>query len=147
MEEITYPYNDDYMIFDESINRYVLTEKCITDKLGIDIAGRINARNAVNQQAMISRLLRLVSDHVYNFIHEHNVNTEKQDRFIAKVPSLRRIVQEAMEEQFLYVSQVGDLSRSPDKEKRLIYMDEQAKMILGRIVPELGFSILFTGRI
>lgn len=147
MEEITYPYNDDYMIFDESINRYVLTEKCITDKLGIDIAGRINARNAVNQQAMISRLLRLVSEHVYNFIHEHNVNTEKQDRFIAKVPSLRRIVQEAMEEQFLYVSQVGDLSRSPDKEKRLIYMDEQAKMILGRIVPELGFSILFTGRI
>lgn len=147
MTEIVYPYDDDYMIFDQSSKHYVLTEKCITDKLGIDIAGRINSRNAINQQAMISRLLRLVSGHVYNFIHTYNVNTEKQDYFIAKIPSLRPIIQSAMEEQFLYVSQVGDLSRSSDKEKRALYMDEQAKMQLSQIIPELGFSILYTGRI
>lgn len=147
MTEITYPYNDEYMIFDEITRRYVLTEKCITDSLGIDIVGRINGRNAINQQVMIKRLLKLVSNHIYNFIHTYNVNTAKQDYYIATVPSLRKIIQTAMEEQFLFVSQVGDLSRSSDPQKRLQYIDEQAKMTLGQIVPELGRSILYTGRI
>ena len=96
---------------------------------------------------MIKRLLKLVSNHIYNFIHTYNVNTAKQDYYIATVPSLRKIIQTAMEEQFLFVSQVGDLSRSSDPQKRLQYIDEQAKMTLGQIVPELGRSILYTGRI
>lgn len=142
-----YPYSDEYMIFDAVTNRYVLTEQYVRDVLAIDLDTRITDRTTVNPQAMKDRLLRLASNHVYNFIHEHNVDTQKQDCLIAAVPSLRPIIQSAMGEQLTYILQNGDLSRAPKLEQRALWFDSSAADILGKIVPGLGFSILYTGRI
>ena len=140
-----YPYNDDYMIFDKESNQYVLTEKCILESVGVDLTNKLNDRNTVNSQVVVNRLLRIVSNQIYGYIHKFNANTFLQDKLIAKIPSLRKIIQAAMEEQFLYLSLKGDLSRSIDQDSRALAIDETAKTILERNVPEIGTSILYTG--
>ena len=142
-----FPYDDEYMIFDELTGRYVLTEKYITDVLAVDLDTRITERTTINPQGMKKQLLRLASNHVYNFIHEHNVDNMRHDCFIAKVPSLRKIIMQAMGEQFIYILQNGDLSRSFSASERRLWFDTQAENTLSQIVPELGMSILYTGRI
>ncbi len=49
---------------------------------------------------------------------------------IATNPYFRSVIQEAMGEQLVYMNMVGDLSRSTDKEKRELAIDENAKQIL-----------------
>lgn len=142
---ITYPYSDEYMVFDESTRRYILTDQCAIDRLGLDLASNVNDRNAANEQAALKRVFRQVSNAVYNYIHKFNVRTDLQDIIIAKVPSARSIIQEALEEQLLYMALKGDLSRSTDKEKRALAMDENTKAVLERVLPELGVCILYTG--
>lgn len=139
-----YPYDDEYMIFDKKSGRYILTEKCVLDKIGIDLSGRINERNAINPTALIQSYLKRTSNMVYNYIHQHN-DSRIQDLLIAKIPSLRRIIQEALEDQFLYVATVGDVSRSTDKDRRAMSIDENCKADLLQDVPELGTTILYTG--
>lgn len=144
---MNYPYSDNYMIFDEQTGRYILTENYVREQLGIDLSEAINERNTTNQQIAVKRVLRQVSNAVYNFIHQYNVSTDLQDFIIKKVPSARVMIQEAMAEQFLYMSAKGDLSRSTDKEKRALAMDENAKAVLERVLPELGICILYTGNL
>lgn len=141
----TYPYSDEYMIFDEATNRYVLTEKYVLDELGIDLSERVNERNAINQQIAVKRVLKQVSNQIYNYIHEHCISDALRDCVMYKCPSARPILQEAMSEQFLYIAQKGDLSRSTDQEKRRLAMDENAVSALLRILPEVGYSLLYTG--
>lgn len=142
-----YPYSDEYMEFDALTERYVLTEKYAREQLGLDLPEAVNERNATNQQIALKRVLKQVSNAVYNFIHRYNVSTELQDLIIKKVPSARAVIQEAMSEQLLYMSMKGDLSRSTNKEKRALAMDENAKAVLERILPEIGICILYTGNL
>lgn len=142
-----YPYDDEYMVFDHSTGHYVLTEKYITEQMGIDLAGRINERNAINPSALVKRFLKQTSNMVYNYIHRFNIDNLLQDLLIAKVPSLRPLIQEAMTEQFYYLSIVGDISRSTEREKRELAIDENCKAVLERTVPELGTTILYTGEL
>lgn len=139
-----YPYDDEYMIFDKTTGRYILTEKCVIERIGIDLSARLNERNGINPTALIQRYLKRTSTMVYNYIHQHN-DSRIQDLLIAKVPSLRRIIQEALEDQFLYIATVGDISLSTDKEKRELSIDKNCKEDLLQTVPELGTTILYTG--
>lgn len=141
----TYPYNDDYMYFDNDSNRYVLTPKCLLDKFGVDLESALSERKAVNAQIMVQAFLREVSDDIYDYIHEYNVDTHKQDMLISCVPSLRKIIQTAMEKQFLYSRLNGVLGFSAVKEEQDQAVCPKAVKALGQIVPELGFSILYTG--
>lgn len=142
---MNYPYSDHYMTFDETSNRYILTEQYALEQLGINLAERVNERNSNNQQIAVKRILRTVSNQIYNYIHLHCVNDALRDVVIAKVPSARAIVQEAMGEQLVYMALKGDMSRSTEKDKRELFIDENAKNILLRQIPELGYSLLFTG--
>jgi hypothetical protein len=147
MNAVRYPYSDEYMVFDEKTNRYVLTEKYILDAYGIDLQSIVNDRNAINPQAMSERVLRMVSNAVYNEIHKYNVNTQVQDQMITYVPSARDKIQRAMAEQFLYFMENGDLSRSTLPEKRALSFDKNALAVLEEVLPELGISLLYTGYI
>lgn len=142
-----YPYNDEYMIFDSDTNRYILTEKCVMDRIGLQLQEKVNERNAINQRAAINRILWQVSNAIYSYIHKFNYRTDIQDYIIAKVPSARKIIQSAMEEQLLYMSLKGDLSRSTDKEKRDMYIDETAKSMCEMRLPEIGIPIIYTGEL
>lgn len=134
-----YPFNDEYMIYDYDKHRYILTKDFVEEKLGINLSER-----SKNNVAILS-LLDLVSIQVYKFIHEHNYDDEYQDMIIAKTKSGRKIIQEAMAQQFIYISVVGDLTKSTDLNKRKLWFDENAKSILERPLCEIGCSILYTG--
>lgn len=135
------PYDDKYMKFDFTTHRYVLTEEDSFDNLAINLSERIENEN------VRKRVLRTVSNQIYNFIHSHNTNNDWQDYIIAKTESGRAIIKEAMEEQLIYFLTAGNVSRSLDKEERSLAIDEMAKEVLLRTIPEIGTTILYTGAV
>ena len=135
-----YPLSDDYMIYDKTTSKYVLTEKYVSDQLGINLVAR--SKN----EAAIKRVLKLASNQVYRFIHDHNINNNLQDYIIAKTESGRKIIMEAMAEQLTYLTFGGDVSRVHDWEKRSMYLDDNAKSVLYQTIPEIGTTICYTGR-
>lgn len=139
------PYSDAYMRYDELKHRYILTPKCVLDELGIDMEARLSAKGSANPQATINALLDRVSALTYRFIYAHNIDNEAQRYAIETLPSARRILLEAMKAQLTYVMAVGDLSLSSDKNKRLQYMDDVAAEILSNPLPEIGYSLIYTG--
>lgn len=135
-----YPFTDDYMIYDHKTHRYTLTEKDVEETLGINLS--LRNENPIVRNA----LLKTISNHVYNYIHSHNIDNLAQDYVIAKTKSGREIIKEAMENQLIYVLNVGDLSRVADVNLKPLWFDEQAKETLFRIIPEIGSSICYCGR-
>lgn len=132
---IIQPYSDDYLEYNELTNRYVLTAKNLQENYGIVLGNEVG----------IKGILNMVSISIYNYIHKHNVNNAKQDMMIAFTDKGRQIINDAMCMQFLYMKQVGYLSRSTDKEKRALAIDEDAKEILMQVIPEFGCSVLYCG--
>lgn len=139
-----HPYSTEYMTFDEVTCRYVLTEAAL-EANGTQLRKRLTRNRATNATAVINRLLRRVSDIIYNYIHEFNADNKRQDEWIAKLPSGRRIIEQAMLEQCEYMLMNGDLSRSVELDKRRAAIDMSAKMTLDTVIPELGIPITYTG--
>lgn len=140
-----YPYNDDYMIFDEHSNRYVLTPKCVLERFGVDLEASVDTNDGANAQVKAQAFLRVISNNVYNYIHQFSVDTQRQDYWIAKIPSLRRIMQRALEAQCLYCQWNGTLSYTALKEARELAVCPEAIAELESVVPELGATILYCG--
>ena len=132
------PYSDDYLTYNETTGRYVLTTKNLLENYGIDLN---SSANSVGAQG----ILNMVSISIYNFIHKHNFNNEMQDYMIASTEKGRKIINDAMCMQFMYIRQAGYLSRSTDKDKRAMAIDEDAKEILSQVIPEFGCSVLYCG--
>lgn len=124
------PYDDDYMTFDKITGHYVLTEKYALEEYGLDLYTDANDRNSTNAQLAVKAILKQVSNLIYNFIHGFSIYNKRQDYIIATAPHMRKVIMDAMGNQLLYMSQVGDLSRSTDAEKRNLAIDENAKSIL-----------------
>jgi hypothetical protein len=139
------PYNDDFMIYDEQLGQYVLTEKYAFEKLGLSLFDNANDRNAPNVQIAVKRILVQCSNMIYNYIHQFSFYNQRQDYWIATLPSARKMIMRAMGEQLLYMSMVGDLSRSTDPQKRNFSIDENAKRVLEQTLPEIRKSILYGG--
>lgn len=139
------PYSDDYMIWDETTKHYILTEKALIEKVGLNLRARMGERSLITPEIAIKSFNTTVSDMIYQFIHEHNINNATQDCLIGSVPELRQIIQRAMELQAVYVSVQGNLYLSTKPEERAAAIDYLAKSILNTVVPCLGISILYTG--
>lgn len=129
-------YSDEQLVFDEYKGQYRLTAKAILDNLGIDLSGAMKD-NANGTTAILWRISALV----YKKIHEYNSDTEWQDSVIAHTETGRRIIKDAMLDQFLYVKTVGDLSMSTDVNKRACWFSTTTEEILFRVIPEIGTSI------
>ena len=138
------PYSDEYMIFDEKSHHYVLTSKCILDHTGIDLATRLKVRGSANQQAAINGFLNRVSSLTYRYLYQFNDNNVL-DNIIAHCESARAIIQEAMESQTLYMLINGDLSMAQEADKRAMWFDDTAKIVLGRTISETGVSLTYQG--
>lgn len=145
MNNCIQPYSDDFMIWDENTHHYILTEKALIEKVGINLRARMGDRSLITPEIAIKSFATTVSDMIYQFIHEHNIDNARQDFFIGSVPELRRIVQRAMELQAVYVSVQGNLYLSTKEDERAVAIDYLAKSILGTVVPCLGVSILYSG--
>ena len=133
------PYSDNFLRFDEQSKRYILTNLDLIENFGIDLQERLTNVNAING------VLNQISIQIYGYIHKHSVKNIIQDYIIATTEKGRDIIKRAMEQQMIYFLQNGDLSRSTDKEKRQIAIDENAKEILLETIPEINTSILYTG--
>lgn len=140
-----YPYSDDYMRYDEITGHYILTERALIERLGMDLRARMSATSTVNPENVIENFLCTVSDMVYEYVHAFNVDNYRQDCWIAAVPEFRQILQKAMEYQAMYVSHVGNLYLSTDANERENAIDALCKGVLGTVVPRLGVSILYAG--
>lgn len=139
------PYSDDYMLWDESTNRYILTEKALNERVGLNLRARMGECSLISPEIAIKSFNTTVSDMIYQFIHEHNADNSRQDMLIATVSDLRRIIQRAMELQAVYVSINGNMYLSAKPEERAAAIDYMAQGMLGTVVPCLGVSILHTG--
>ena len=138
------PYSDDYMQYNESTGRYVLTEKALTDN-GTNLRARLSRNRATNATAIINRLLNRVSEMIYNYIHQFSHDNKRQDGIIAIVPGCREIIQRAMLEQAEYMLMNGDLSRSVEADKRALAIDYSARETLNTVIAELGVPITYAG--
>lgn len=141
----SYPYNDDFMIFDEELGQYVLTENALLSR-GINLRARLSARKDVTPEAIISNIAYTSSAMIYGFIHQYNDDNPLQDFLIAKCADLRKIIYEALLSQAIYVCVNGNLFLSTDDNERKKAIDENAVFCLQKTVKSLGNrSILFCG--
>ena len=137
------PYSDEHMIYSENSGRYVLTQKAILDRFGINLLEE--AKKDAYPEISVNAILDTVSTHVYNFIYDHSVHNDFQRACIDHLESARSLVYEAMLKQFIYVKAVGDLSKSTDPTRRALWFDSSAEKILMRVLPETGRSLLYCG--
>lgn len=140
----TYPYNDQYMVVDELTGQYVLTEAALLSR-GIDLRARLSETSTITPESVVQNVVQTASDMIYQFIHEHNIDNERQNWLILHVPSARPIIYRAMLYQAVYVCTVGNLYLSTDKSERAAAIDPLAQSILGNVLPELGVSLLYAG--
>lgn len=133
------PYNDDDMTFNAKTHHYVLTQEYV-QKLDPDII------TGLKNTADIITTLEEISDDIYDFIHEHNMNNDAQDYIIAHTETGREIIKKAMEKQLLYVAAVGDASLFLD-DKRKLWISDKAIRVLSRTIPEICTSILYQGNL
>ena len=124
------PYNDDYMIFDESTRHYVLTETAIFERCAVDIRARLEGNKTINPEIVINKLCRVISDDIYDFIHLYSVYNERQDFMIATNAKLRAVIQRAMEYQADYMIADGDLFLSLDDNDNGKEINKMSKRIL-----------------
>lgn len=139
-----FPHDDKYMIYNEELGQYVLTEEA-AERLGVNLSNRLRQRGAVNAEIAARNTLEQVSMMIYQYLHSQVFDENYQDYVIAKCPSARPVIQKALEQQLLYFLQVGNLLRSTDVNKRKLAIDENAKMILNRKIPELGHALTYCG--
>ena len=138
------PYSDNFLFFDNITGQYVLTEDALVAN-GTNLRAKLEFNRSVDASAIINRHLNRVSDVIYNFIHSYSNENKRQNDCIKIIPSLRALVYRAMLAQSEYMLLNGDLSRSTDREKRAMAVDENARRILETVTPELGVSILYSG--
>lgn len=127
MAEMTYPYSDKYMRYDKATHRYVLTMDYLTEVLSIDIERRTGG--TVQSQNTINNLLNRISSLIYGYVYKYN-DRQVLTWLIAKAPSARQIIMDAMGQQAAYVLTVGDLTLSPREEERNAWLDVTAKNTL-----------------
>ncbi|MBQ0099417.1 MAG: hypothetical protein KBS91_02580 [Firmicutes bacterium] len=136
----------EYLQYSETTNRFILTEKYVTEVLGIDIASKLSQNDVLNTQGALMLLLDKVSTQVYNYIHKFNANNNMQDCIIKNTKGGQNILLRAMSSQLIHILTVGDLRLSTDEKQRALYFSEDAKDILNETIPELGTSLLYCGR-
>jgi len=107
MQNAIRPYSDEYLFFNEISRHYELTEKALIERVGVNLRARMSETALISPDVAINNLTRTVSDMIYQFIHEHNVDNCKQDCLIATVPELRQIIQKAMEYQAITLAVMG----------------------------------------
>ena len=143
---ITYPYSDDFMVFNTRTNKYELTERALLAH-GINVRAMMGPNPSVDPTYVINQISRRTSQLIYNYIHQFNCNTHRQDMIIAATPSFRPKMYEILGAQAVYMIDNGDLSLSTNPEEKKQAIDEVAKGMLAEEIAEYGFSILYGGAI
>ena len=139
-----YPYTDGNMVYDYKKHRYILTADYLQNVLSVDV-NRFKT-GTVNEQSAINVLLDNISLQVYTYVYAHN-NIRVLRYIMAKMPSARDILMEAMGQQALYVLSNGDFTKAAEESKRRNYLDIVAKSIIDNTeLSETGATLTYIGR-
>ena len=79
---MTYPYSDEYMIYDYIKHQYSLTPKAVLDKLNEDLT-KFSPANSVNRERDAQIMCENISDEIYNAIYENSNNYLVQEMICA----------------------------------------------------------------
>ena len=142
--EKTYPYSDQFMIWDDVTKRYYITEAALMAQ-GINLRARLGYNITVDATAVINGFTQRVSEVIYNFIHKHSNANRLQDEIIEKNRYARDIIYRALVNQAFYMVKNGDLSLSVDAGIRALAIDENARHALNTELDDLRISILYAG--
>lgn len=157
---ITYPYDDEDMIYDYAAHRYVLTQSGVAAQLGIVLQTTIQ-RTPIDSNPSLAgeRFLNFISRHLYGYIYRNipTANRNVIEYVLAKCPEVRGIVKQAMLNEVEYVLSEGafwnksginilkgaamDLSTLRDT--RVISYDTEA--LLYSPIPSLPYPLLYRG--
>lgn len=100
---MTYPFNDNSMVYDYNRHMYILTQKGVLDELGINLDLELNTADDANPSRLVDRFLTKVSQTVYNYYYQDSANNAWQTMQIAKNPEIREQFKEVLLAQVLYV--------------------------------------------
>lgn len=152
---MTYPYNDEYMVYDYEEHKYVLTEKAVLDKGNINLYERLNVGGGANAERVAQMFLQEISDLVYAQIYDYSSQPLIQEYQIAKCPSARRIIMKAMLKQIDYVLVNGFLNQyggiDLKKNSKLDGLDGRylaplSKSVLSNPLAETGTPLMYAGK-
>ncbi len=139
-----YPYTDSDMVYDYDKHRYILTVEYLQNVLNIDVS-RFKS-GTVNEQGAITMLLNNISLQVYSYVFAHN-NARALRYLMAKMPSARDVILEAMGQQTLYVLSNGDMSKAIEESRRRSWLDITAKSVIDETeLDETGKTLTYLGR-
>ena len=152
---MTYPYDDEYMAYDYDEHRYILKPQATLDKLNLNLIERLNPGGAVDRARVPHQFLDEISDIVYSQIYDYSSQPSIQEYQIAKIPSARKVIMDAMLRQVDYSLVNGFLdqysgvdlrkgTKSPKFNER--YLCDRAKSILKNPLIETGIPILYCGK-
>lgn len=151
---MTYPYDDETMVFDIDEQRYILTPKCVLDELNIDLNTILEPMGSASRANNATRFLDRISMIVYTQIWARSIYNDVQTKLIKYASSARKIIKDAMKEQVEYFRFNGDLSvysgvdfRKNTKMENATdrVLAPMAKMILEKPLRETKMSLLFPG--
>lgn len=152
------PLTDETMIYDYKKHRYILTPKCVLDELNENLFERLNTRGCANVENLAQNVLEQISLQIYNFVYSHTSQRLFLQKVLAKSPTARELLKEAMKQQVLYFLINGqidkysgvDLRKGTAMAKEDLRgeraIDPQAITILQEILPETKVSMLYRGR-
>ena len=132
-----FPLSDNDMIYDYTKHRYILTTDYAINALGIDLVEKMGGVRAVNATGALNALLDIrLSLRLYSIIYSHN-DKELMEWILAKSPSARKVLLEAMSQQLLHMVTYGEDEKhwvSPEAYAVLLQpIDETKKSVLYRI--------------
>lgn len=137
-------YDRDLMTYDELTGQFILTEAA-TIREGLTLRARLSRKKDADPSTIINYVLRLASNQIYNYLHKYSIDNARQNGIIAHNREAQMVVYRAMVEQLNSILMNGDLSRSVDKAKRALMIDENAKEQLNLVVPSLGIPLTYQG--
>ena len=135
MLDNTYPKSDDAMVYDFTKHRYILTPQYVLNNLGIDLYEKMGGARTVNTTTAINVLLdNRISFKIYSAIYAHQDKQLMED-ILAKSPSARKVLLEAMSNQLL------DLVTYGEKEKEQVSQTTYNALL--QPIDETGKSVLY----
>ena len=151
---MNYPFDDEDMTYDYKHHRYYLTQQCVLNELNINLGEGLTEPSAERQQEVLN-LLKEISNTVYREIYKCTNQKRVVEYLLAKCPSAREIIKEALLEQVRYFDFNGIVeiyagvdfkkgTKSVDFSDRILA--PMAKNVLSEELVETGTPVLYSGK-
>lgn len=142
---MTYPYNDDAMIYDFKRHEYVLTERYVLETLGVNLSLTLDTTGDENPSTLGQRVLKRVSDFFYRYIYAHGSNKNFVEYLLAKYPPCRDIIKDCLVDELYYQLRNGDFFNSADVDRQFDrWVSPVTRMRLQEELPN-GMCLLYQG--